>query len=129
MNTSPDVEAQIAQVEQRLVAREARLRQGVHEARRQVDEAMRPPNWLAPAAGVVAALLVWRRVRRRHRPIAVAAPRSHGLGLVGSMASLLAAAAPVLLRVVDRHMASKDAARESRAEVGRRQTTPYGRNR
>ncbi|MEO6276499.1 hypothetical protein [Roseateles sp.] len=61
-----DIDARILRVEQRLMAREERLRRGANRFGRQLDEAMQPRRFIKPAliAAGAAALLLWRRPAR-----------------------------------------------------------------
>jgi apolipoprotein D and lipocalin family protein len=61
------LDAQITRAEQRLLDHEARLRQHLRGLNRRVREAAAPRQWALPALAGVAALLLWRSLRRGPR--------------------------------------------------------------
>ncbi|MCE4536305.1 lipocalin family protein [Pelomonas sp. P7] len=75
-----DLDTRILRVEQRLIAREERLRREVSGLARQARRQLRPTRLLAPAGGVVLAALALRSLWRRPEPatVAASAPGSGG---------------------------------------------------
>lgn len=96
-----DLDARILQAEQRLIAREEKLRRRVNQLGSRVHEAWQPRRWVPPLAGGAAALLalLWFGRRRAAAAPAPARPASpshggmlaHGLSLLGLVWPLLPA--------------------------------------
>lgn len=72
-----DIDARILAVEQRLIAREARLREGAAGLAGQLRQTLQPQRLLLPAGGVVLGIAALLSLRRRH-PAMPAPPRPPG---------------------------------------------------